>query len=497
MSKTRCLPKGIGGSVLLVSLSIWSSVASAQDASPALTEPAPAAAPEAPAAAPQAPAAAEEKPAAAPTNAPAADGELAELKKRVDEQGAQLEELKSAQEEAAAAAEESAQPQKLNIYGFMDMGFQRSWTKPESPLSNFLNANASTFIIGNLNVYFDAQPIKGWRGLMEVRFTNAPLGNIESVGGFGGTFKRTSTEQIDPHGASLNAPMWGGYTVIERAHIDWMPRQEFNLRVGNFFTPFGIWNVDHGSPTLISTALPQLIVQRMFPIRQTGLMVFGSTMAGPWELGYMATLTNGRQEQANFDFDDDKALGARVYARNDGKIRSMLGFSFYEGDNNDKVVSITAVQPSLQFKTSESFRYKEWSAGTDLSLDIGDSRIRAEAAVRRVKYDAGKREKVDPLFSTTGVSADAYFTTAYLIWAHQLPWAGVEPFVFGEVMRGTFGVSDSIATLSGGVNVHFTPTTLLKTQVTRALFFNQYASSADNPSQHDTTVLFTRLVLAY
>ncbi|HET9934061.1 MAG TPA: hypothetical protein VFQ35_25330 [Polyangiaceae bacterium] len=491
----RSLSKGIRGSALVLSLSISAHVARAQEASPGGTE-APAAAPaESPAAA-EAPATAPPKAAEAPP-ASEPNKEIEELKKRVDEQGTQIEELKSAQDEAAAAAEESAQPQKLNIYGFMDMGFQRAWTKPESPLSNFLNANAATFVIGNLNVYFDAQPIKGWRGLMEVRFTNAPLGNIESVGGLGGTFKRTDTQQIDPHGASLNAPMWGGYTVIERAHIDWMPRQEFNLRVGNFFTPFGIWNVDHGSPTLISTALPQMIVQRMFPIRQTGLMVFGSTMAGPWELGYTATLTNGRQEEANFDFDDDKAFGARVYARNDGKIRSMMGLSFYEGDTNDKVVSITAVQPSLQFKTEESYRYKEWSAGADLSLDIGDSRIRAEAAVRRVKYDPGKRTKADPLFSAGGFSPDAYYSTAYLIWAHQLPWAGIEPFVFGEVMRGTFGISDSIATLSGGVNVHFTPTTMLKTQVTRALFFNQYSSSADNPSQHDTTVLFTRLVLAY
>jgi hypothetical protein len=98
----------------------------------------------------------------------------------------------------------------------MDMGFQRAWTKPESAVSNFLNANAATFLIGNLNVYFDAQPVKNWRGPLEVRFTNAPQGNIESLGGLGGTFKRTNTYQTDPNASSLNAPMWGGYTVPER-----------------------------------------------------------------------------------------------------------------------------------------------------------------------------------------------------------------------------------------------------------------------------------------
>ena len=92
---------------------------------------------------------------------------------------------------------------------------------------------------------------------------------------------------------------------------------------------------------------------------------------------------------------------------------------------------------------------------------------------------------------------DADFSTAYLSWAHQLPGAGLEPFVFGEVMRGPFGIADSIATVSGGLNVHFTPATLLKTQVMRGLMFNEYSSSAANPSQHNTTAIFTRLVLAY
>jgi hypothetical protein len=445
--------------------------------------------------------AAPEAPSVAGPVAKPADAELAELKKRIDEQDQRIEELQQAQEEASsAAADQDTQPQKLSIYGFMDMGFQRAWVKPESPLSNFLNANAATFLIGNLNVYFDAQPVKNWRGLLEVRFTNAPQGNIESLGGLGGTFKRTDTYQTDPNASSLNAPMWGGYTVIERAHIDWTPRQELNLRAGNFFTPFGIWNVDHGSPTLISTALPELIVTQIFPIRQTGLMLYGSTMAGPWELGYMLTFSNGRQELSAFDFDDDKAFGGRIYARNDGDVRSMFGLSFYEGDNNDKVVSITAVQPGLQFSTSESFRYKEWVAGADASLDIGDSRIRVEAAVHRVKYDPGKREPASPLFSFSGFNPDGYFTTGYLIWAHQLPWAGLEPFVFGEFMRGPYGgISDTIGLLSGGLNVHFTPSTQLKTQVSRSILFNEYASSgADaDAERHNTTVFFSRLVLAY
>jgi hypothetical protein len=58
-------------------------------------------------------------------------------------------------------------------------------------------------------------------------------------------------------------------------------------------------------------------------------------------------------------------------------------------------------------------------------------------------------------------------------------------------------VSDTIAIFSGGLNVHFTPATQLKTQVSRSILFNEYASSSEDPERHNTTILFSRLVLAY
>jgi hypothetical protein len=291
--------------------------------------------------------------------------------------------------------------------------------------------------------------------------------------------------------------MWGGYTVIERAHIDWSPRQEFNVRAGYFFTPLGIWNVDHGSPTLISTMLPQMIAQKMFPIRQTGLMVYGSTFAGPWELGYTATFSNGRQELSTFDFDDDKAFGARLFARNEGDIRSLFGASFYTGDNNDKVVDLVGITPGLTFRDYESFRYREWVVGADASIDIGATRIRTEGLINRVVYDRGKRDPIPPIFAQGAFKPDAYNSTAYLLVAHQLPWAGIEPFLFTEIVYGQLTFADSLGLLSGGVNVHFTPATMLKMQLSRAIFFNMRDDSPPNPSLQNTTVLFSRLVLAY
>jgi hypothetical protein len=42
-------------------------------------------------------------------------------------------------------------------------------------------------VLGDLDMYFDAQPIKGWRSLVELRFTNAPQGDVQNYGGLAGT----------------------------------------------------------------------------------------------------------------------------------------------------------------------------------------------------------------------------------------------------------------------------------------------------------------------
>gem|GEM_PF-5014018 len=119
--------------------------------------------------------------------------------------------------------------------------------------------------MGNIDLYFDCNPVQDWRALAEVRFTNAPLGQIVNYGGLAGQFERRTTEQYDPNASVPNAPMWGGYTVIERAYIEWSHYQAANVIVGYFFTPFGIWNVDHGSPTLLTMGLPQFIQQNSCP----------------------------------------------------------------------------------------------------------------------------------------------------------------------------------------------------------------------------------------
>jgi hypothetical protein len=467
-----------------------------------------------PAAAPPPPAAAPPPPAAAPPPPPASAGDIAELRaaleaqraeidalkqqaKQAEGQQAVIDELKVTQDAAAEAA--AAQPvDPLRIYGFADFGWQTTRARENSILpSLFDNINSSGYVIGNLNFYFDAQPVENWRALVEIRFTNAPHGTIGSYGGLAGTFQRNTTEQFDPHATAVNGPMWGGYTVIERAFAEWTRLQYLNVRVGSWFTPFGIWNEDHGSPTLIAMALPQFLLQKFVPVRQTGLQLKGSVFFDEWQLGYVATVSNGRQELANYNLNDRMAFGGRAFLRREGgRINATVGASFYQGHVEDRVVDVVSVNP-IAFDSHTSYEYDEWAVGLDLALDVDATRVRSEALMRRIQYEPGKRKPATPLDGPGALWPDSYQSSVYLLVANQLPWAGIEPYLSTELFQMPHRVGDGIFVGSVGLNVHFNPAITWKSQLSQAWFFDWLEKAPQDPSINDGITFFTRLVVAF
>jgi hypothetical protein len=432
-----------------------------------------------------------------PSQAPDAAGELTRVQAELETLQREVTELKNANE--AAASDEPVEQEKLRIYGFADVGFQYVQINKQGLLANVYDVNHPDFIVGNLNVYFDAQPVEDWRGLVELRFTNAPQGKITNFGGLGGKFARTSTYTDDSSGAALNAPLWPGSVIIERAWLEYNRFQPLKVRVGNWFTPFGIWNQDHGSPTLISLALPQFMTQRWMPVRQTGLMLYGNAFAGSWELGYSATLSNGRQEDANLNIDGTLGYGARVYARRDtGDVNTTLGASFFGGKSRDHVVAVTGVDP-ITWQQSATFEYQEYVMGLDASLDVGSTRLRAEGVVRRLTYTPGKRENVSQVLAPGGQAPDKWEQTLYLLAAQQLPRPldMFEPYVWAEAFQTPTLVGDGVFVGSVGLNVRFNRAVLWKNQVAHAKFFDwMYDSPYDN-SKNDINQFYSRLVMAF
>ncbi|HSC88236.1 MAG TPA: hypothetical protein VLC09_13225 [Polyangiaceae bacterium] len=415
---------------------------------------------------------------------------------------AEVRALKEKQEEseavqAASAEEVDVHEDLFKLYGFMDMGLQRHFTNPEAITSSVFDSNATTFATGNIDLYFDFNPVQDWRALAEIRFTNAPLGRVTNYGGLAGTFERVSTEQYDPNATVPNAPMWGGYAVIERAQIEWSRYEKFKLIVGYFFTPFGIWNVDHGSPTLLTMAMPQFIQQKWLPLRQTGVQALGSFFSGEWELAYRAWISNGRTEQNPLDYDDDKGFGARVLAKRDRGAGDnlTLGLSYQYDHVRDKVINVTGFAP-ITFQQGSTWDYDEHVMGADVSLDIADTKIRAEGIVRRQDWYTGKQVRLG-VENPGAYLPDRWQYGGYLTVAQQLPWWGLEPYVYGELLEQPWDLADGTGIISAGLNWHFTPATLLKLQAAQVYFFNWLYQAEGDPSMNNVGSLSARLVVAF
>jgi hypothetical protein len=349
-----------------------------------------------------------------------------------------------------------------------------------------LPSTAATFVMGSANVYFDARPAPQWRALTETRFSLWPHGaQLFSSSGV----TAVDTRFLDFASTSMREPVqWGGI-VLERAQIEWTPRDWFSLQAGYFLTPWGIWNVDHGTPTLIGLFLPKSMLDEMVPLRQQGVMAFGSVFRLPYELGYRAFVSNGRVV-GQLDLTDDKAVGARVYVSRPGRVSIRLGASGYHGTSGD-VKKIYGLDASGQVVASAKtvWASTESVGGLDLSVDWGGLRLRAEGSFRHITYGDGQHEPMlatSELYRPNRNEKAAYVVVAYRFLRHFEPYVFVEG---GDTGQRTL-MTDRMLSLSGGLNLHFNAAAQLKTQ-----YVDQYYTN--NSGRHGARALTSRLVLTF
>jgi hypothetical protein len=441
---------------------------------------------------------------AAPSFAqPAPADDVQALRTEVEELRAEVAAERQAREDAqvqalvaegAPPAEEEPAPlpveeEKLSLYGFMDMGLQRSWGDEVS--TTLAGSTETTFVLGNINLYIDAKPIRDWRALTEVRFTLFPQGSENSFESPLEPYTRTDTNVVDvtSAGGGLAYVQWGSI-VLERAHIDYSAADWLTIRTGYFLTPYGIWNVDHGTPTLIALTSPAFVVVGMWPNHQTGVEAFGTLLSPPWTWGWHLYVSNGRTP-TQVDVTDDKLLGGRLFVRTTRPYRMQLGLSGFAGSAEDqkKVVDDPV---TLAVRREKVWAYDEQGLGMDLSVDVGDLRLRSEVLMRQVFYEPGFRE---PRFDF-GPAADRREWGAYVMGAYRLPWAGLEPFAVVDFLRWPIPIGEALILPSIGCNVHFNEAVQLKMQWTEVRFFDITDEGHDHSDQA-LHFLAARLVVAY
>ena len=463
----------------------------------------------APVLAQEAPAAAEptqEMPGAAPP-APFAPAEPAptleslrnEMRQQEAQRAREIQELKDelarrdAEADGAQEREAAERERLLRIYGFADFGIMRT-IAPKSGIYASQFTTPLTFYLGRLNLYYDAHPASDFRFLAETRFSLYPSGTSAGVSSTGQVM-RTSTQVSDISSSNATASVNWGSVILERAVLDWTRYPLFSVRAGLFLTPFGIYNVDHGSPTLIAASLPIYISQGWIPERQLGLQLFGSYPIAPWELGYFATVSNGRTDGI-LDAGDAKAYGGRLFARRHGELSLALGGSvLYQPYRKNLEQFGLAADGNITFASTRVVERAMLTLGTDLSIDYRGLRLRNEVVMYQVRYTPGKRESQAGA-PIGGLAPDSRNINWSALIAYRL-WR-IEPYFFTElfVCSPTAPTLTEVWTPGAGVNVYLRPNVIVKTSWAHPMFYRN-GDTQDMAGQQNFHTFNAMLVWAF
>jgi len=397
--------------------------------------------------APPAPAAPELAPAAAP----------APTTSLADAAPADLDALGVQDESRSAGADEHP----LQLYGFADMTYYLPLFSSDSYLAANVPSQQS-FVMGNFNLYIAKQISSRLRSLGEVRFSYLPNGQATGNG-------YQSTQADDP-AAFFRPTRWGGI-VIERLHIEYDLLSNLTLRAGSFLTPYGIWNVDHGSPTIISIRAPYIIGEGLFPERQTGLELIGHHYFSEFALEYHLTLSNGRGPiDETRDLDSNKAVGGRLLLewRHDADIK--LGASYYRGTYTNATPTTFDVMTG-HASANITERYLEQDVAADLSVDFRHFVFRGEFLRSDHRYDDAYRGS-GPTFTPDNTRWGTYGIFGYHLPAGFLPYAVLQYYRFPDTPGNQY--NPKIKAIAGGADYRLHPNVVLKAEYT-------YAKLADSP----------------
>lgn len=360
-----------------------------------------------------------------------------------------------------------ASQSKLEIYGFSDFTYSGFAMPKSSRWNGYVNRSPSMGI-GNLNVYFKGNLSERARSLIEIRFMYLPNGQQQIQAD--GSIKYMETTVLDP--LELNRLLkWGGI-VVERAWLEYELHEFLTVRAGQFLTPYGIWNVDHGSPTIIGIRRPFVVTEAILPERQTGLELYGRLSLASGLLGYHLTVSNGRDPGNEYqDRDSNKAVGGRVFGTSMAVGELTGGFSFFLTKRAARKEQVTVgADGSKVFSSIDIEKSKELGLSADVKWRWKDLHVQAELVTRRRDYDDNARERLKDYPLVPSFAPDNFKWGAYGLVGYRTPLLGIMPYVLLERLNFPTGDIPSGMGLHFGLNYRPEPALVLKAEVLHAWF---------------------------
>ena len=347
----------------------------------------------------------------------------------------------------------------LEIYGFAAFSYVNVVSANRQVINQFI-AKEGSFYIGDLNLYLRKQIAEQWRTLVELRVTYAPNGRVLGDG----TIENNQSYDQGNFGRPVN---WGGVN-IERAWVEYDLLPQLTVQAGAFLTPYGIWNVDHGMPAIISITRPYVMNEQIFPERQAGIQLYGMHTMGEYALGYHATVSNGRGYFDQFrDLDETKAFGARLQFHTPWLGSLRFGVSAYQGRFVDRESDYTKLNPKtgvVDNVTPKGVRYDEFAYGFDILQEWRGLRVQAELVGHSVGYLDGRRQADAAGFRPDTYSIGGYVLVGYRfssLW-NMMPYGTYQRYRREETSQAA--VFSSLENYQVGLNFRPVPTLVLKVQ---------------------------------
>lgn len=377
---------------------------------------------------------------------------VAEQQKKIDEQQKQIEAQSTAteqQKEEIGNISESIEDHILegledegagdlrtdrlfNIYGFFDITYMKQFREKDS---NFWVAahKPGSFVVSNFNLYFASQLTEKLDVLSEVRFTFLPHGYesnfdlringnlVEDGVSYYSRLDNIAVNPLDTRELTL------GGLVIERVQLTYAPFDWLYIRAGRFFTPYGIWNIDHSSTVVLPVRGPYMTNRELVPSRQMGLEVGGRFFpSSRLFMDYAVTLSNGRGPiDTVWDLDENKGVGLRLRMQYESTNVSFSagGYGYYGRYTDIKktiiVDSATLMEKLYGMQISKTEEYDEYILAADLRLELFGVLLQSEYVWRYVNYlRASRMTDLDAFVTSPAAAVREYYYPNFI--AHDV-----------------------------------------------------------------------------
>jgi len=285
-----------------------------------------------------------------------------------------------------------ANTNEMKISGYADIEYHSSTADNSEP----------GFRLHHMSLFFEKRVTDDWKFFSEIEYEDAPY---------------LEFEYTDSGSDSVCEGCYGKI-FLEAANFTYAYDPAASLRAGRFFTPAGIWSVDH-YPSFVPTQLRPEHIRRIFPQVVDGVAMFGTISMGSSFVNYDLYLGNGEGNSGSADSNSDKAIGAKISLLLPFFRYFEIGASTYSDTSTDALdvdTDKTSIGAHMKVKFSD-FTFQTEYATADIEPDTGSSYTRVgyyaqllydlnrwTFGIRRDFYDEDDAAKLDITFNSLFVN---------------------------------------------------------------------------------------------